>query len=219
VRDASWRTPPANLTTVRREASADGFLIELDGEVKQDDIHYRYRLAIEGSSDGTLAVTADAEALSGFLTNRTGFIVLHPIVGVAGRPVTVTHKDGSTSETAFPELISPGQPIFDIRALRHEVTPGLFVTCRMEAALPHDPETIFEMEDQRNWTDASYKTYVGSLLDPWPYRIEGPDDPAADRGHVRGVGGGRRQAAGGGKVTVRFGDGPRSDASRRSASE
>lgn len=172
VRDSSWRTPPATLTTVRREESADRFVVELDGEVKQDDIHYRYRLAIEGRSAGSLDVKADAEALSGFLTNRTGFIVLHPILGVAGKPVTVTHKDGSTSETAFPELISPGQPIFDIRALRHEVAPGLHVTCRMEAALPHDPETIYEMEDQRNWTDASYKTYVGSLLDPWPYRIE-----------------------------------------------
>ena len=42
----------------------------------------------------------------------------------------------------------------------------------MEANLPRDPETIYEMEDQRNWTDASYKTYVCSLLDPWPYRLE-----------------------------------------------
>jgi hypothetical protein len=143
----------------------------LDGEVRQDEIHYRYTLTIEGRSDGTLVVAAEAEALSTFMTNRTGFVVLHPIRETAGRAVTVTHKDGSTSATTFPELISPGQPIFDIRALRHEVAPGLFVTCRMEAAFPHDPETIYEMEDQRNWTDASYKTYVCSLLDPWPYEI------------------------------------------------
>ena len=29
----------------------------------------------------------------------------------------------------------------------------------------------FEMEDQRNWTDASYKTYVRPLALPWPYLI------------------------------------------------
>jgi hypothetical protein len=29
----------------------------------------------------------------------------------------------------------------------------------------------FEMEDHRNWMDASYKTYVCSLLDPWPYTL------------------------------------------------
>ncbi len=171
VRDSSWRTPPAALTLRSLDESADRFEAVLDGEVRQDEIHYRYTLTIVGESDGTLEVAAEAEALSTFMTNRTGFVVLHPIRDTAGRPVTVTHKDGSTSQTTFPELISPGQPIFDIRALRHEVADGLFVTCRMEAAFPHDPETIYEMEDQRNWTDASYKTYVCSLLDPWPYEI------------------------------------------------
>lgn len=175
VRDSSWRTPPARLTPVRREESADGFLLELDGVVAQDDIDYRFRLTIAGRSDGSLEVKADAEAHSAFDTNRTGFVVLHPIIGVAGKPATVTRKDGSTEETRFPDLISPDQPILDIRALRHEVAPGLHVTCRMEASLPRDPETIYEMEDQRNWTDASYKTYVCSLLDPWPFRIEKGD--------------------------------------------
>ncbi|HET7714705.1 MAG TPA: hypothetical protein VFK86_03680 [Bauldia sp.] len=207
VRDSSWRTPPARLVLIRREETADMFLLVLDGTVEQDDIDFRFRLSVEGHKDGRLEVRADGEAHSGFLTNRTGFVVLHPILGVAGKPVTVTHKDGSTSEAVFPELISPDQPILDIRALRHEVAPGLFVTCRMEAALPQDPETIFEMEDQRNWTDASYKTYVGSLLDPWPYRIEagtrvtqrvtlvfeGTAAPVAD--------------ANGARVSVRFGDG------------
>jgi D-apionolactonase len=38
------------------------------------------------------------------------------------------------------------------------------VTCRMEG-------DTFEMEDQRNWTDASYKTYVRPLALPWPYTL------------------------------------------------
>lgn len=208
VRDSSWRTPPAHVSIVRREETPDRFLVELDGVVEQDDIDYRFRLIVEGHADGRLEVRADGEAHTSFLTNRTGFVILHPIIGVAGKPVTVTHKDGSTSESRFPDLISPDQPILDIRALRHEIAPGLFVTCRMEASLPQDPETIFEMEDQRNWTDASYKTYVGSLLDPWPYRLdtgarvvqsvtlrfEGQTVPAAG-------------AEGGGAVTLRFGDG------------
>lgn len=29
----------------------------------------------------------------------------------------------------------------------------------------------FEMEDQRNWSDASYKTYVRPLARPWPYVV------------------------------------------------
>ena len=35
-----------------------------------------------------------------------------------------------------------------------------------------DGET-FEMEDQRNWSDASFKTYCGSVLRPLPYKIAG----------------------------------------------
>jgi D-apionolactonase len=35
------------------------------------------------------------------------------------------------------------------------------------------------MEDQRNWTDASYKTYVRPLALPWPYTI--PKDEAIDQ--------------------------------------
>jgi hypothetical protein len=52
----------------------------------------------------------------------------------------------------------------ELRAITHEFLPGLKVTCRMEG-------DTFEMEDQRNWTDASYKTYVRPLALPWPYVI------------------------------------------------
>jgi hypothetical protein len=207
VRDSSWRTPPAKLTPVKREETGDRFLLELDGIVQQDDIDYRFRLAIEGHADGRLEVRADAEAHSGFDTNRTGFVVLHPIIGVAGKPVTVTRKDGSEVQAHFPDLISPDQPILDIRALRHEVAPGLFVTCRMEASLPRDPETIYEMEDQRNWTDASYKTYVCSLLDPWPFRIE-KGEKITQRIALSFEGSAAPSAgAGEGAAIVRFGDG------------
>ena len=40
--------------------------------------------------------------------------------------------------------------------------PGVFATVRMEG-------DAFEMEDHRNWTDASFKTYVRPLALPWPY--------------------------------------------------
>ena len=55
--------------------------------------------------------------------------------------------------------------MMDLRALTHEAAPGLSVTCRMEG-------DTYEMEDQRNWTDASYKTYVRPLALPWPYTLD-----------------------------------------------
>ena len=59
----------------------------------------------------------------------------------------------------------------------------------------------YEMEDQRNWSDASYKTYVRPLARPWPYTLpkgvpvvqsvtlaisgNQPAATSADPGHVR----------------------------------
>ncbi len=52
-------------------------------------------------------------------------------------------------------------PFQDIRALSHEVLPGVRVSCTMQG-------DAFEMEDHRNWNDASYKTYIRPLAKPWP---------------------------------------------------
>ncbi len=172
VRDTSWATPAARLSELTVEESAGRFVVRYVGTIDDATIKFRYRATIEGSQATGLRFHVEGEALEPFETNRCGFVVLHGIKGVAGAPATVTHTDGSEEATSFPLTISPSQPMFDIRALRHEPVPGLVVTCRMEASLPLDPAGKFEMEDQRNWTDASYKTYVGSLLDPWPYGLE-----------------------------------------------
>ncbi|MCA3573230.1 MAG: hypothetical protein IOC86_04885, partial [Aestuariivirga sp.] len=96
---------------------------------------------------------------------RTGFVVLHPLIGIVGEPVEIVHTDGKKRKSKFPKFISPGQPVFEIRSLKHQVMPGVSATVLMEG-------NKFEMEDHRNWMDASYKTYVCSLLDPWPYTLK-----------------------------------------------
>ncbi len=135
-------------------------------------ISYRARFESQGAAllvsvvidfaDG-LNFTAEAQAEGDFETNRAGFTVLHPITGVAGAPVTVEHCDGSIHTAEFPLLIAPWQPFQDLRALTHWLG-GWQIACRMEG-------DAFEMEDQRQWGDASYKTYVRPLARPWPYQI------------------------------------------------
>ena len=100
------------------------------------------------------------------LTNRTGFIVLHPVDGVArtsgqGRCTSMAARQCRS----FPETVDPRCPFTDIRALSHEFAPGAWVTCTMEG-------DAFEMEDQRNWSDASYKTYIRPLTGPGPIRCQ-----------------------------------------------
>lgn len=162
VRDRNWGTYRPRIAGLTVKSDATRFLVAYEAETGDAAQRFAYRARIEGRADGTLVFEAEGEALGDFTTNRTGFVVLHPIDGVAGAPCTVEHVDGRIVETRFPELIDPVQPMMDLRALTHAFAPGHRVTCRMEG-------DTFEMEDQRNWTDASYKTYVRPLALPWPY--------------------------------------------------
>ncbi|MBV9076317.1 MAG: hypothetical protein JO048_02395 [Methylobacteriaceae bacterium] len=164
VRDRNWGTYNPEIRDLTVEESPDGFHVSYEATASDARQGFRYRARITGGRDGRLAFEAEGEALTDFDTNRTGFVVLHSGEGVAGRPVRVEHVDGRVVDSAFPDLIDPVQPMMNLRALTHEAAPGLAVTCRMEG-------DTFEMEDQRNWTDASFKTYVRPLALPWPYRL------------------------------------------------
>ena len=167
VRDRNWGTYTPSMTGLDVDQRDDGFSVGYAAEVLDGDRRFRFRATIEGRAD-RIIFSAEGETPSGFETCRTGFVVLHPLAGVAGEKVTVEHVDGTMAERRFPDLIDPVQPMSDLRALTHTIAPGVRVTCRMEG-------DTFEMEDQRNWCDASFKTYVRPLSRPWPYRIA-PDE-------------------------------------------
>src|SRR5207253_2179233 len=127
-------------------------------------VDFVWRGSIEGRPDGTIRYEMDGEARSTFRRNRIGICVLHPPRECAGAPYRVEHDAGRVEQGVFPKLISPHQPIMDIRALSHEVLPGVWARVAFEG-------DVFEMEDQRNWTDASFKTYSTPLALPYPVEI------------------------------------------------
>ncbi|TIO08711.1 hypothetical protein [Mesorhizobium sp.] len=163
VRDRDWGTYEPALTDLTVDQGAETFSISYSANcVGPEGGRLDFRATIKGSADGQLVFDVSALPESDFETNRCGFCILHPIAGLAGSPVTIEHTDGSVVETRLPHLIDPWQPFKDLRAITHEVRPGVAAECRMEG-------DAFEMEDQRNWSDASYKTYVRPLALPWPY--------------------------------------------------
>ncbi|RWN65223.1 MAG: hypothetical protein EOR99_21810 [Mesorhizobium sp.] len=163
VRDRDWGTYEPALTDLVIDQGSDTFTVSYSAScVGPEGSRLDFRATIEGSADGQLVFDVSALPESDFETNRCGFCILHPIAGLAGSQVTVEHTDGSMVETKLPDLIDPWQPFKDLRAITHEVRPGVTAECRMEG-------DAFEMEDQRNWSDASYKTYVRPLALPWPY--------------------------------------------------
>jgi hypothetical protein len=163
VRDENWGTYTPRIEELDVKESAENFTVGYRAVCADSRQKLAYEARISGSSDGSLVFAAVVTPETDFVTNRAGFIVLHP-AGLAGQKLRVLHVHGRESETRFPKRISPSQPVFDIRALSHEVAPGMWAMCRMEG-------DAFEMEDQRNWTDASYKTYIRSLSLPWPYTL------------------------------------------------
>lgn len=164
VRDKDWGTYAPVLDDVSVEETPDSFAVRYRAVCEgAGGERLSYRASITGTAKG-LAFEAEATPASDFLTNRCGFSILHPIVGLAGSPVEVEHVDGSVEHSVLPALIDPAQPFMQMRAISHQVAPGVRATCRMEG-------DAFEMEDQRNWSDASYKTYVRPLALPWPYTL------------------------------------------------
>jgi hypothetical protein len=163
VRDRNWATIPARLSNVRIEANEDSFRITYDVEHQEREIDFAWRGTLTGAADGTVRFEMEGEARSTFLRNRIGICVLHP-AECGGAAARVTHSDLASEAGRFPERISPHQPFMDIAALAHEVEPGVWAEVRFEGE-------VFEMEDQRNWTDASFKTYSTPLSIPYPVEI------------------------------------------------
>ena len=164
VRDTGWGTYRPALSDLDVQEHPGLFRISYRARCSGPEGVFAYRARIEGRASGTLVFACEGAPDRDFATNRVGFVVLHPIEGVAGRPMDVEHADGSRETIVLPSAIAPDPPIWSVRALTHEAAPGLRVRVLMEG-------DAFEMEDQRNWTDASFKTYVRPLAKPRPFVI------------------------------------------------
>jgi hypothetical protein len=163
LRDADWHTLEPRLADLRIEETPRACAIAFTADCARGDIRFAWRGEIRLEADGSLDYRFVGRALSDFRRNRIGFCVLHA-PGCAGRPCEVAHTDDTRRASVFPDAISPHQPFQNLRALAHSPEPGL----RVEVCMEGD---TFEMEDQRNWTDASFKTYCTPLGLPFPVAI------------------------------------------------
>ena len=163
VRDQFWATLPTEVTNVQLRAGRDRFSLTFDVSCRQRDIDFSWNGKIEGTAEGTLRFDFDGVANTGFLKNRIGFCILHPSTA-ADLPWKIEATDGTRVAGKFPRFIAPHQPAMNLRAIEHEFAPGAWAEVRLAG------ET-FEMEDQRNWTDGSFKTYCTPLGRPYPVRI------------------------------------------------
>ena len=163
VRDKNWDTIEPRLQIERLEQSNDSFCLHFTADHEDEPISFSWKGTIEGRGS-VLEFTFDGRAKKSFLRNRIGLCVLHPIIECAGKPCRVRHSDGAWKEQSFPRFISPHQPFKDIRALSWSPSDRIHANIELEGE-------VFEMEDQRNWTDASFKTYSTPLELPFPVEV------------------------------------------------
>ena len=164
IRDRNWNTLPSVLSNLQIEHTNDSFHITYNVENRHGGIDFFWKGTIIGDAQGTITFIMEGQARSTFLRNRAGICVLHPMRECAGLPCRVEKVDGSVELGEFPKYISPHQPFLDVREISHEVVPNLHAEVRFDG-------DNFEMEDQRNWTDASFKTYSTPLRVPHPVEI------------------------------------------------
>lgn len=157
IRDKNWGTPDFIVKKVSESPN------QLEVEITSEgfDAHFSGTVKFE-VKNSTAEIQMSLTSGKDFSANRIGLNVLIP-PALAGTNLLVHHSDQSQENSNLPLKISPHQPVFDISALAWNQA-GLDVTLEFSG-------DVFEMEDQRNWTDASYKIYSRPLSLPFPYSV------------------------------------------------
>ena len=163
IRNENWATIAPKVSNLRVMNYGDNFKVTFDVACQRADIDFRWKGSLSGNDEGLIEFLFDGEAHSTFKRNRIGFCILHG-PSAAGQPWLLETVDGKKLPGHFPKLISPHQPAKNLRAITHIVADGIHARVEFTG-------DVFEMEDQRNWTDASFKTYCTPLEIPYPVEV------------------------------------------------
>lgn len=167
IRDRDWGTVQPRFFDVKMQVQDSSFLITYQVENQQDGINFAWEGKLHGKEDGSISFTMDGHARTTFWKNRIGFCVLCP-AGCAGRNTTIEHTDGIIKKVQFPVDICSNQPVMPFTNLC-AISQNFDRDGRFKVRFEGD---VFEMEDQRLWTDASFKIYCTPLSRPYPAEIQ-----------------------------------------------
>ncbi len=202
-RDAAWGTPEPEFEVLEHQVDGEGFALSLRGcmacdpqdvvGVPEEGAVIRLDLQVQGKPDGSLIFKAQATPSHDLWSNRCGWVLLHPM-SAAGCAVHVLHVDGRISLSTLPHEVPAWPPFTAVCAVSHEYAPGHWGQAQLHGE-------YYELEDQRNNADASFKTYCRSNSMPRPYvlrqgqswnrevhlcLLDLPPDPAPDAATLEG---------------------------------
>jgi D-apionolactonase len=159
VRDRYWTTVPAVVSDLRVEAGRHEFVVTFAVHHDSDEASFSWHGRISGHQDGTLQMSMRGTAGRDMSYNRIGLCVLLPSGDFAGQELLAGTPLGPWTGH-LPAEVAPQQVADGIMLPLHPAASRLELGLRSGGHVALDFEgDLFETEDQRNWTDASYKIY------------------------------------------------------------
>ncbi len=157
LRDRNWGTVPGAVSNLVIDATDDQFTVTFDVAHRQGDLDVTWRGQITGTPEGVITYAMDAVAGADITYKLLGLNSHHGMAEYAGNAYEGETPEGPIAG-AFPLRIAP-QMVED--ATEVPIFPAL---SSLTARLATDFDVtfdfagdLFEWEDQRNWTDASFK--------------------------------------------------------------
>lgn len=158
VRDRNWGTVPGEVSNLRIEEGGEEFAVRFGVTHHQHDIDFVWQGEILGTPDGAISYAMDTTAGADMTYKLIGLNVHHGMHEYIGRPCRGKTSDGPITDVfpidVAPQLIADETevPIFPaVESLEVQLGENISVQFEFEG-------DTFEFEDQRNWTDASFKS-------------------------------------------------------------
>lgn len=162
VRRPDWSTPLPRISMTSINIAASHFSLEWNASYDQPDVPFQWSGRLNSLPDGGFRFETTGRASQDFLTNRTGLCLLFPQEW-EGFKAEIETADGTLQPICFPTAIQRLTPFPPFRKL---------LGSQGEVAFSGD---LFEIEDQRNWGDASFKAYpLVSPQKPYKLTVENP---------------------------------------------
>lgn len=165
LRDHNWDTMPGVIVDEKLDIRDRSFDISYTWKSTMSYFPFYWQVHIKGTEHDQVVFAIDGKATADVRKNRTGFCILHSVPENMGKVCRITAPDGKIISGKFPRYISPHQPFKDIARMEWPMDEF------GHASLVFSGD-VFEMEDQRNWTDDSYKTYCTPLAEPFPVLLK-----------------------------------------------
>ena len=173
LRDRDWRTVPWTVATVDIGEAHDQVDIAYRGHHRGNGLSVDFVASITARADARLDFEASAVVGAGSSYNRLGVCIVLDSRSVAGASFTGIGEHGRITGR-FPEAIGPQEVRDGVLCALHEPVHRLHMSLAtggtLELAFAGD---LWETEDQRNWSDGSFKIYSTPLALGFPHRASG----------------------------------------------